>query len=42
MYIKLNFERKAELEQNKPEAEKEEKEWAQEKIDDAEPREKGV
>jgi len=42
MYIKLNFERKAELEQNKPEAEEEEKEWAQEKIDDAEPREKGV
>jgi endonuclease/exonuclease/phosphatase (EEP) superfamily protein YafD len=42
MYIKLNFERKAELEQNKPEAEEEEKDWAQDKIDDAEPREKGV
>ncbi len=42
MYIKLNFERKAELEQNKPEAEEEEKEWAHEKIDDAQPREKGV
>ena len=42
MYIKLNFERKAELEQNKPEAEEEEKDWAQDKIDDAEPRERGV
>lgn len=42
MYIKLNFERKAELEQNKPEAEDEEKEWAQKKIDDAKPRENGV
>lgn len=42
MYIKLNFERKAEVEQNKPIADEEEKEWAQEKIEDAEPREKGV
>ena len=42
MYIKLNFERKAELEQNKPIADEEEKEWAHEKIEDAEPREKGV
>ncbi len=42
MYIKLNFERKAELEQNKPEAEDEEKEWAQKKIDDAKPRENSV
>jgi len=42
MYIKLNFERKAEDQQDKPEAEDEEKEWAQEKIDDAKPREKEV
>ncbi|GGW87353.1 endonuclease/exonuclease/phosphatase family protein [Salegentibacter mishustinae] len=42
MYIKLNFERKAEVEQNKPIADEEEKEWAQDKIDDAQPREKGV
>ncbi|PRX44096.1 endonuclease/exonuclease/phosphatase family protein [Salegentibacter salegens] len=42
MYIKLNFERQAEEEQDKPEAEEEEKEWAQDKIDDAEPREKEV
>lgn len=42
MYIKLNYERAAEKEQETPEAEEEEKEWAQEKIDDAEPREKGV
>ena len=42
MYINLNFERPAEEEQEKPEPDEEEKEWAQEKIDDAEPRENGV
>lgn len=42
MFINLNFERKAEEVQEKPDPEKDEKEWAQEKIDEAEPREKGV
>jgi endonuclease/exonuclease/phosphatase (EEP) superfamily protein YafD len=42
MYINLNFERPAEEEQEKPEPDEKEKEWAQEKIDDAQPRENGV
>ncbi|HKL36381.1 MAG TPA: endonuclease/exonuclease/phosphatase family protein [Salegentibacter sp.] len=42
MYIKLNFEKKAEDEQDKPEAKEEEKEWAQDKIEDAQPRDKSV
>jgi endonuclease/exonuclease/phosphatase (EEP) superfamily protein YafD len=42
MYINLNFERKAEDIQEKPAPDEEEKEWAQEKIDEAEPREEGV
>ncbi|MDT0677486.1 endonuclease/exonuclease/phosphatase family protein [Autumnicola musiva] len=42
MYIKLNYEPRAEIIQEEPEAEEEEKEWAEEKIDDANPREKAV
>ncbi|HSP10992.1 MAG TPA: endonuclease/exonuclease/phosphatase family protein [Salegentibacter sp.] len=40
MYIKLNYEPRAAILQKEPEAEQDEKEWAQEKIDDAEPLEK--
>ncbi len=42
MYIKLNYEPRAEIIQDEPDADAEEKEWAQEKIDDADPLEKAV
>ncbi|WP_372920535.1 endonuclease/exonuclease/phosphatase family protein [Salegentibacter sp.] len=42
MYIKLNYEPRAEILQDEPEAGQEEKEWAQDKIDDADPKHKEV
>lgn len=42
MYIKLNYEPRAEILQDEPKAEEEEKEWAEQKIEDSNPREKEV
>lgn len=42
MYIKLNYEPRAEILQKEPDAGEEEKEWAEEKIQDANPLEKEV